>query len=65
MQTYWTAKIALKNGKSWLHAHTIGYTRREAKINYTNSGRTSTDEMYGSKVTFVKVQLQELTNERM
>lgn len=56
----WAAKITLKSGKSWLYAHGIGYTRTEAKDNYFKSGRPATDARYGSKVTFVKVQVTEV-----
>lgn len=60
MNILWTAKITLKSGKSWLYAHAIGFTRTEAKDNYLKSGRVETDERYGSKVTFVKVQVMEI-----
>lgn len=55
----WAAKITLKSGKSWLYAHGIGFTRIEAKDNYLKSGRVETDERYGSKVTFAKVDVHE------
>ena len=56
----WAPKITLKNGKSWLFAHAIDFTRTEAKDNYFKSGRVATDEYHGSKVTFVKVEVVEL-----
>lgn len=61
MNYLWTAKITLKSGKSWLYGHGIGFTRIEAKDNYLKSGRVETDERYGSKVTFVKVQVSEIS----
>lgn len=60
MNTLWAPKITLKSGKSWLYAHAIGFTRTEAKDNYLGSGRVGTDEFYGSKVTFVKVKVEEI-----
>lgn len=60
MNTLWAPKITLKSGKSWLYAHAIGFTRTEAKDNYFKSGRVATDEFYGSKVTFVKVKVDEI-----
>lgn len=59
MSSLWAPKITLKSGKSWLYAHAIGYTRTEAKDNYLKSGRPQTDAWYGSKVTFVKVEVTE------
>lgn len=61
MTTLWTAKITLKSGKSWLYEHGIGFTRAEAKANYLYSGLVETDKRYGSRVTFVKVQVNEVT----
>ena len=61
MNTLWAPKITLKSGKSWLYAHAIGFTRIEAKDNYLKSGRVETDKRYGSKVTFVRVEVTELT----
>ena len=60
MNVLWAPKITLKSGKSWLYAHAIGFTRTEAKDNYLKSGRVETDERFGSKVTFVKVQVMEI-----
>ena len=61
MNTLWAPKITLKSGKSWLYAHAIGFTRTEAKLNYLHSDRDTTDKRYGSKVTFVRVEVTELT----